>query len=38
VSFSEKGMYEKALNTNNEEINEVVFKETIQQFLNLLQL
>jgi len=31
-------MYEKALNTNNEEINEVVFKETIQQFLNLLQL
>jgi len=31
-------MYEKALNTNNEEINEVVFKETVQQFLNLLQL
>ena len=29
-------MYEKALNTNNEEINEVVFKETVQQFLNLL--
>jgi hypothetical protein len=29
-------MYEKALDTNNEEINKVVFKETVQQFLNLL--
>ena len=31
VSFFEKEMYEKAVNTNNEEINEVVFKETVQQ-------
>ena len=31
VAFFEKEMYEKAVNTNNEEINEVVFKETVQQ-------
>tara|TARA_B100000768_G_scaffold131080_1_gene121764 strand:+ start:46 stop:375 length:330 start_codon:yes stop_codon:yes gene_type:complete len=31
VAFFEKEMYEKAVITNNEEINEVVFKETVQQ-------